>query len=201
MAGTINRRELRAMAYDRTGTAAAFGLAVGTPPNLSDSGVTPAPGIREFRSTDLEAVIRLSLDAWAPVFDSTRTVMGDDIFDRLHGDDWRAYQRVDVERVVTDDAKHVWVADVDGTVAAFVAVAIHEDGRIGEIEMIAVAPEHQTSGLGTTLTTMATDWMRDQGIPVAMIETGGDPGHAPARRTYEKAGYTLSPVARYFKAL
>jgi hypothetical protein len=36
---------------------------------------------------------------------------------------------------------------------------------------------------------------------VAMVETGGDPGHAPARRTYEKAGFSLVPVARYFKAL
>ena len=36
---------------------------------------------------------------------------------------------------------------------------------------------------------------------VAMIGTGGDPGHAPARRVYEKADYTLIPMARYFKAL
>jgi RimJ/RimL family protein N-acetyltransferase len=36
---------------------------------------------------------------------------------------------------------------------------------------------------------------------VAMVETGLDPGHAPARRVYQKAGYTLLPVARYFKPL
>jgi hypothetical protein len=35
-------------------------------------------------------------------------------------------------------------------------------------------------------------------MKVAMVETGGDPGHAAARRTYEKAGCVLSPVARYF---
>jgi hypothetical protein len=34
-----------------------------------------------------------------------------------------------------------------------------------------------------------------------MVETGGDPGHAPARRTYEKAEFSLVPVARLFKAL
>jgi hypothetical protein len=34
-----------------------------------------------------------------------------------------------------------------------------------------------------------------------MIDTGGDPGHAPARRVYEKANYNLLPIARYFKAL
>jgi N-acetylglutamate synthase-like GNAT family acetyltransferase len=28
-----------------------------------------------------------------------------------------------------------------------------------------------------------------------------DPGQAPARRVYEKADYTLIPMARYFKAL
>jgi hypothetical protein len=36
---------------------------------------------------------------------------------------------------------------------------------------------------------------------VAMVETGGDPGHAPARRAYEKAGFALLPIARYFKNL
>jgi len=34
-----------------------------------------------------------------------------------------------------------------------------------------------------------------------MVKTGGDPGHAAARRTYEKAGCTLLPIARYFKPL
>ena len=36
---------------------------------------------------------------------------------------------------------------------------------------------------------------------VAMIGTGGDPGHAAARRLYERAGYEKLPITRYFKAL
>ena len=34
-----------------------------------------------------------------------------------------------------------------------------------------------------------------------MVETGTDPGHAPARALYEKAGYRLVTVARYWKKL
>jgi hypothetical protein len=34
-----------------------------------------------------------------------------------------------------------------------------------------------------------------------MVETGGEPGHAAARRTYEKAGYVILPIARYVKNL
>jgi hypothetical protein len=41
----------------------------------------------------------------------------------------------------------------------------------------------------------------DAGMSIAMVETGGDPGHAPARHTYEKVGFELFPVARYFKKL
>jgi UDP-N-acetylmuramyl tripeptide synthase len=56
-------------------------------------------------------------------------------------------------------------------------------------------------GIGTTLTTLATNWLRDAGMRVAMIGTGGDDGHAPARRTYGKADYTAMPLVRYFKVL
>jgi GNAT superfamily N-acetyltransferase len=67
--------------------------------------------------------------------------------------------------------------------------------------MLAVDPAAQGEGVGTVLTRTATDWLRASGMRVAMIDTGGDPGHAPARRVYEKAACTLLPVARYLKAL
>ena len=40
-------------------------------------------------------------------------------------------------------------------------------------------------------------------LPVELVEvgTGGDEGHAPARRSYEKAGYTPLPLVRYYKRL
>jgi ribosomal protein S18 acetylase RimI-like enzyme len=47
-------------------------------------------------------------------------------------------------------------------------VRIHDDRRIGEIEMLAVDPAHQSVGVGTTLTTYALDWIKASGIAVAM---------------------------------
>ena len=67
--------------------------------------------------------------------------------------------------------------------------------------MIAVDPTHQRRGVGIALTTHATDWIGRQGKTVALIDTGGDPGHAPARRLYERAGYTPVPIVKYFKRL
>ncbi len=62
--------------------------------------------------------------------------------------------------------------------------------------MIAVDPDRQRAGIATALTRTATQWMRDSGMSAAMVETGGDPGHLPARRIYETTGFTPLPVSR-----
>jgi ribosomal protein S18 acetylase RimI-like enzyme len=95
----------------------------------------------------------------------------------------------------------VWVAIDSGSTVGFVAVKLHPESSLGEIYMIAVDPDYQRRGIGTALTEFALDWMKTAGISVAMVETGGDPGHAPARCTYEKLGFGLLPIARYFKKL
>jgi GNAT superfamily N-acetyltransferase len=135
------------------------------------------------------------------VFDSERTVLGSEIFERLNGEDWRRRQQKDVEHALADDRMRVWVADADGRAVGFVAAKLDRDESIGEIYMLAVDPDHQRRGLGIELTSVATEWIRAEGLPIAMIDTGGDPGHAPARRLYEQAGYRPMPIVRYFKAL
>ncbi len=37
-------------------------------------------------------------------------------------------------------------------------------------------------------------------MDIAVVENGGDPGTL-ARATYEAAGFTLLPIARYFRLL
>ena len=157
--------------------------------------------IRPFDDRDAEAVVDLSLRAWAPVFASLERVLGSEIFWRLHPD-WREDQRRAVEDICAAKEGRVWVAEVGASAVGFVAVEFHHPERsMGEISMLAVDPDHQGSGIGTALTEFALDRLKEAGMTVAMVETGGDPGHAAARRTYEKAGYVLLPIARYFKNL
>lgn len=156
--------------------------------------------IREYRAGDEEAVVRLSLRAWAPVFLSLSQILGREISGLLHGD-WRRYQENAVRAALADPAVRVWVAGTGAAVTGFVAATVHPDRLIGEITMLAVDPAAQDRGTGTALTEFATAWLRDAGMRIAMVETGGDDGHAAARHVYEKADYVLLPVARYFRAL
>jgi ribosomal protein S18 acetylase RimI-like enzyme len=159
------------------------------------------PIIRSYRDSDEDDVMRLSLRAWAPVYASILTTIGPELLERLEGADWRVRQRRDVEEALTDQGMQVWVADVDGRAVGFAAAKLDTERRIGEIHMLAVDPDHQRHGIGSELTGAATEWIRAAGLSVAVVETGGDDGHAPARDLYEKAGYTALPIVRYFKAL
>jgi ribosomal protein S18 acetylase RimI-like enzyme len=153
-------------------------------------------------AADLDAVVDLSVRAWRPVFDSMRKVLGDDIFFGLNprGIDEQADA---VRNTCTRHAQTTWVAEVPHTtsIAGFAVVVLHDDSPIGELLMLAVDPQHQRRGVGRALTDFATRRIAAGGKTVAMIGTGGDPGHAPARATYASAGYTLMPLARYFKAV
>ena len=157
--------------------------------------------ITPYQPQHLEAVVDLSLRAWAPVFDSLRNVLDPEVFQAFYPNGWQISQQQAVEAVCADENNHVWVAIDDDSTAGFVAVKLHTADSMGEIYMIAVDPARQGRGIGAALTAFALDWIKDAGMTLAMVETGGDPGHAPARRTYEKQGFGLLPVARYFKKL
>src|SRR5262245_41289164 len=115
--------------------------------------------------------------------------------------DWRVTPRKSVEAVCADPAVHKWVAREGPRTVGFVALKLHAEDRMGEIYMIAVDPEFQRRGIAKALTEHSLAWLAHAGMTTVMVETGGDPGHAPARRTYESAGFRLFPVARYFKKL
>ena len=145
--------------------------------------------------------MELAIRAWGPVFASLERVLGREMFGRLHGESWEDFQREAVRGVLADPGMTVWVTEDGAAVAGFVAAQVDAERLIGEIVMVAVDPARQGQGVGGGLTEFATGWLREQGMRVAMVETGGDPGHAAARRVYERAGYQLLPVARYFKNL
>jgi GNAT superfamily N-acetyltransferase len=159
---------------------------------------TESVDIRPFQKDDLAAVVEFSLRAWQPVFTSLRNVLGDEIFLRLHPQ-WRKSQAEAVGSSCTNPERDVFVAVADERPVAFVAVALnafHE--RMGWIDIIGVDPDYQRRGISSQLT---IDHMRRHGMDIAVVETGGDPGHAPTRAAYEAAGFTLLPVARYFRLL
>jgi ribosomal protein S18 acetylase RimI-like enzyme len=152
--------------------------------------------IRPYVEGDLEAIVDLSLRAWEPVFDSFRKVLGPQIFALIYPD-WRKSQQEGVEKTCrTGENVQVLVGECDGRAVGFIAFELK--GDTGEVHLLAVHPDHQNQGIGTALNVAAMEEMKRAGVKLVEVGTGGDEGHAPARRSYEKAGYTALPLVRYY---
>ncbi len=146
--------------------------------------------IRPYDSNDLPGIVQLSLQAWEPVFSAWQQILGPRLYPIAIYEDWRQGQTAVVERICQDEKMHTWVAVVDGRVVGFVVYELNAASQVGEVQLLAVHPEYQNQGIGTELNLFALQKLKEAGMKLAVVGTGGDEGHAPARRSYEKAGYT-----------
>ncbi|MEG4916284.1 GNAT family N-acetyltransferase [Microcoleus sp. B7-D4] len=112
----------------------------------------------------LDAVVRLSLRAWAPVFDSIQKVMNADVYQAFYPNHWRVSQQKAVEDVCAAEDTNVWVAIDAGSTVGFVAVKLHVWDSMGEIYMVAVEPDFQGQGIGSALIKFAPCWMKDADV-------------------------------------
>lgn len=152
--------------------------------------------IRPFVEDDMPAIVDLSLAAWEPVFVSFEQVLGPRIFALIYPD-WRKSQQEVVEKICrAGENTHVLVADRDDRAMGF--LVYESRGDTGEVLLLAVHPDDQNRGIGTALNVAALAEMKRAGVKLVEVGTGGEEGHAPARRAYEKAGYTALPLVRYY---
>ncbi len=139
-------------------------------------------------ATRLEEVRRV---AFAPVFASFRSILGEDIYNLAQMREDQAQAGYLASLLAAGSDWEVYAAEQGGSIVGFVSVRLSLDTSVGEIGLNVVHPDWAGEGIGTEMYRFAIERMREAAMRVATASTGGDPGHAPARRAYEKAGFTV----------
>ena len=145
--------------------------------------------IRAATSEELPQLQLIRKAAFAPVFASFRAILGDEISAITQAND--DVQQADylASLVAPDSGWDLYVAVLAGKIVGFVSVQLNEETTVGEIGLNAVHPAATGQGIGTEMYQFALDRMKESGMRVATVSTGGDPSHAPARGAYAKAGF------------
>lgn len=157
--------------------------------------------ILPFEERHREQIVALSLRAWRPVFEKFQPAVPAYVFRAFYPRGWEVRQAADIEAILGNDAVRKWVACDGDAVCGWVGVRTHPEDNMGEIHILAVDPDRQREGAGRALLDTAFGYLREEGMTMAMVETGDDPGHAASRATYERCGFERWPVARYFRKL
>jgi ribosomal protein S18 acetylase RimI-like enzyme len=150
---------------------------------------SPEPQLVPARPEELPRLQTIRRAAFAPVFASFRALLGDEIYDLAQRRQDEAQGDLLTSLMTPDPGRQLYTAHLGGEVVGFVAVLLDRQTGLGEIGLNAVDPAHAGRGIGTTMYDFALARMKEAGMKVATVSTGGDPSHAPARRAYQKAGF------------
>lgn len=158
--------------------------------------------IRPYIEPDLPRLVALTVETFGPFYEQHfRPLVGETVFAHQHGA-WREDYRAQVP-TLHDPAQRRWVAvAADGEeIRGYVAWNVDPARRHGEIHLLAVAGGRRRARVGTALCEHAFGEMREQGVEVVTIGTGGDAFHAPARALYASLGCAELPTAVFYKQL
>jgi mycothiol synthase len=126
------------------------------------------PDIRPYREGDLPRLQEITVDSFEGV-SIDRNIEAE--FGLVGGQDWQARKAHDVALDVQINPAGIFVAEEDGRVLGYVTTRIDSFTRIGRIPNLAVDPLARSQGLGSTLIRHALEYLRQQGMAMAKIET------------------------------
>lgn len=121
-------------------------------------------------ATRLEEVRRV---AFAPVFASFRSILGDDIYNLAQAREDEAQAGYLASLFTAGSDWEVYAAERAGIIVGFVSVRLSLDKAIGEIGLNAVHPDWAREGIGTEMYQFAIKRMREAGMRVATVSRGG----------------------------
>lgn len=148
--------------------------------------------IRLFALADLSHIQNIRQRAFAPIFKGFRDQVGEDIYNIEYID--ADQQQADYLQTICieDNGMDIYVATQGETVIGFIAFVIDIERHTGTIDLNAVDPTHQGKGAGRLLYDHAVTCMKQRGVRLIKVSTGGDPAHSAARKAYKKAGFLKS---------
>ena len=152
--------------------------------------------IRRAKAEDKARVSEIARDAWRAIFEGFKAQLGDEIYGTVYADD-PLEKKAEAVRASLDSGM-CFVAEYEGEVVGFATFMIN--GKVGMLSNNAVALRGH--GIAGMLHDRVFEEFKSRGCTVAGVTTGLDEAHAPARRAYEKDGFTNSiETVMYYKKL
>ena len=140
--------------------------------------------IRQFEERDRPEIHRITLVCFEPI---SMAAMAERRYGRFREVTWQERKLADVDADLEVSPQGVWVAAEEGQVLGFVTTRLDERTGIGHLLNLAVDPAHQGKGLGSMLIRKALEYLAENGMTHAKIETLV--GNAVGEHLYPKLGF------------
>lgn len=142
---------------------------------------------------------RISEKAWTPIRQAKSNKIGSEILN-LGGCNWQERQWSTIKEHI--EANRAYIALADNAVAGFITYRPSGIVDMVQIGYNAVDSDFKGLGIGTKMYDYVLNLAKAEGYKFAMVHTDLDEMHAPARRSYQKAGFNCGlPEITYYMHL
>lgn len=140
---------------------------------------------------DVDHLEEIRAIAFQPIFDSFRSILGDTIYEYAQLPEDEAQRDLLKSLFEKHSIWKTWKVNLKEKIIGFISIRIDESAKVGEIGLNAIHPNYSNKGIGTQMYHFAVEVMKNAGMKVATVATGGDPSHLSAINAYRKAGFTV----------
>ena len=153
---------------------------------------------RKAQSKDHSDLENIRLESFKPIFSSFRKILGDEIYELAQKREDDGQKEILAKLFSEGSEWELFVVELEGEIVGFVSIKVDLETTVGEIGLNAVKPCFAGLGIGTKMYEFANSEMKKSGMRVATVATGGDESHLPARRAYEKAGFSVQIASVWY---
>ncbi len=160
--------------------------------------------LRQAAPEDFPKIDEITVICYTAIHESWVEMQSESIYEVLQtpGVTWQERKIKQNHDLYAEHPEWVWVLEQDAEIIGFVTFKIDFEHHFGLIENNGILPQYAGNGLGRFMYRYVLDYFRKQGLKVAIVETGLDDPHIPARRAYEAVGFDRSaPITLYWQDL
>ncbi len=160
--------------------------------------------LRYARQEDLPQIDRITVICYKAIHESWVAMQGEDVYNAIRNPEvsWEERKAAQNRELFAEHPEWVWVLENKGGIIGFVTFKINKEIGYGLLDNNGVLPKYAGRGWGKFMYRHVLQYLRAQDIKVAIVETGLDDPHIPARCAYESVGFDRSaPVIYYWQDL
>ena len=160
--------------------------------------------LRSARIEDFPKIDEITVICYTAIHESCVAMQSESVSEVIRNPTmtWEERKTKQNRDLFAEHPEWVWVLETGSDIIGFVTFKIDSERSFGLMDNNGVLPQHAGKGWGKFMYRHVLDYFRKQRLKVAMVETGLDDPHIPARKAYEGVGFDRStPVVYYWQDL
>ncbi|MHA1979298.1 MAG: GNAT family N-acetyltransferase [Candidatus Hodarchaeales archaeon] len=148
--------------------------------------------LRHGNKKDFPKIDEITITCYSGIYNSFVEMVGKEIYKGIYYNSdlpWPKSKTIQNHKLYEDHPDWLWVLSEQNNIFGYVSFKLNPEKNYGLIDNNAVLPAYAGRGWGKFMFRHVLEFFRTSGLRFALVETGLDDVHIPARRAYEGVGF------------